>query len=70
MLDSFDYFGGTAQDILFRFINDVTINRAITQAKKYEEEIIKHSNNRPSNEELANINIMWQDIASLASIEA
>jgi 23S rRNA maturation-related 3'-5' exoribonuclease YhaM len=70
MFDGLDHINGTAQDILFRFISDVTINRAITQAKKYEEEIIKHSDNRPSNEELININLMWQDIASLASIEA
>jgi hypothetical protein len=61
---------GTAQDILFRFISDVTINRAIAQAKRYEDEIIKHSKNRPSNEELSSLDVMWQDIASLASIEA
>lgn len=65
-----DYMNGTARDILFRFISDITISRAITQAKKYEDEIIKYSDNRPTNEEIININLMWQDIASLASIEA
>lgn len=70
MSDDVSYLNGTARDIMFRFISDITISRAITQAKKYEDEIIKYSDNRPTNEEMININVMWQDIASLASIEA
>jgi hypothetical protein len=70
MSDNMSYMNGTARDVLFRFISDITINQAISRAKKYEEEITKHSNDCLSNEESLNINLIWQDIASLASIEA
>jgi hypothetical protein len=69
MFEDFESVGGTARDVLYRFIGSITVSRAIYKAKEYEDKILGFASGNLTNEELIEINLMWQDIIACTSLE-